>query len=59
VLNDRLRELRKAGIVAADPGGYRLSAEGRELLAALAPLDEWAKRWARRARQQPGGSDGL
>ena len=50
VLNDRLRELREADIVAADPGGYRLSAEGRELLAALAPLDEWAKRWARRAR---------
>jgi DNA-binding HxlR family transcriptional regulator len=49
VLNDRLRELRDAGIVAADAGGYRLSDQGRELLEALAPLDAWARRWARRA----------
>jgi DNA-binding HxlR family transcriptional regulator len=48
VLNDRLRELRDAGIVTADEGGYRLSREGTSLLEALAPLDAWAKRWARR-----------
>ncbi len=49
VLNDRLRELRDAGIVIPETGaGYRLSTEGHELLAALAPLDGWAKRWARR-----------
>jgi DNA-binding HxlR family transcriptional regulator len=49
VLNDRLRELREAGIVTAEPGGgYQLSADGRELLQALAPLDAWAKRWAKR-----------
>lgn len=49
VLNDRLRELRDAGILAAQPaGGYRLSEDGRDLLAALAPLDAWANSWASR-----------
>jgi DNA-binding HxlR family transcriptional regulator len=49
VLNDRLRELRAAGIVEAESaGGYRLSRDGRDLLQALAPLDAWAKRWAAR-----------
>jgi DNA-binding HxlR family transcriptional regulator len=47
VLNDRLRELREAGIVAATTGsGYALTAEGMRLLQALEPLDGWAKRWA-------------
>jgi DNA-binding HxlR family transcriptional regulator len=51
VLNDRLRELRDAGIVTAEPtGGYKLSSEGDELLQALAPLDAWAQRWAQRTR---------
>ena len=50
VLNQRLRELREAGIAELDPdGGYRLTAAGRTLLAALAPLTDWAKRWARRS----------
>jgi DNA-binding HxlR family transcriptional regulator len=50
VLNDRLRELREAAIVAAEPaaGGYRLTDEGAELLRALEPLSAWAKRWSRR-----------
>ena len=49
VLNDRLRELREAGIVLAEPaGGYRLSSDGDALLEALAPLGAWAKRWAKR-----------
>jgi DNA-binding HxlR family transcriptional regulator len=47
VLNDRLRELRDARIVAVErTGGYRLTDEGRDLLEALAPLDAWAKDWA-------------
>ena len=46
VLNDRVRELREAGIVEAD--AYALSADGRDLLKALGPLDAWAKRWAGR-----------
>jgi DNA-binding HxlR family transcriptional regulator len=49
VLNDRLRELREAGIVDGErSGGYRLSREGLALIEALAPLDAWAKRWGRR-----------
>ena len=49
VLNDRLRELREAGIVDSErSGGYRLSREGLALIEALAPIDAWAKRWARR-----------
>jgi DNA-binding HxlR family transcriptional regulator len=49
VLNERLRELREAGIlVAVDPSGYELTQEGRRLLQALAPIDEWAARWSRR-----------
>jgi DNA-binding HxlR family transcriptional regulator len=50
VLNDRLGELRDAGIVTAGREGYHLSREGRDLLEALAPLDAWAKRWDRRMR---------
>jgi len=49
VLNQRLRELRDAGIVASEsPGGYQLTNEGRSLLQALAPVDAWAKAWAKR-----------
>jgi DNA-binding HxlR family transcriptional regulator len=50
VLNDRLRELRGAGIVEAERGrGYSLTREGSRLLEDLAPLDDWARRWARRS----------
>ena len=49
VLNERLRELREAGIVAArQPRGYALTHDGRRLLTALSPIDEWAARWSRR-----------
>ena len=48
VLNERLRELRSAGVVARSEGGYALSEEGRELLELLAPLNAWARRWAAR-----------
>ena len=48
VLNDRLRELREAKVADRTVGGYRLTAEGQGLLAALEPLDAWAKQWARR-----------
>jgi DNA-binding HxlR family transcriptional regulator len=54
VLNDRLRELRGAGIVVSERGrGYALTPEGMRLLEDLAPLDGWARRWARRAAQAP------
>lgn len=49
VLNERLRELREAGIVAEQNGsGYHLTEEGRTLLNAFAPIDAWSKRWAER-----------
>ncbi len=48
VLNDRLRELREARVAEATSSGYQLTADGRDLLAALEPLDEWAARWAAR-----------
>jgi DNA-binding HxlR family transcriptional regulator len=49
VLNDRLHELREAGIVDGQrAGGYRLTREGHELLESLAPIDAWARRWAKR-----------
>jgi DNA-binding HxlR family transcriptional regulator len=48
VLNQRLAELREAGVVTHEEGrGYALSAEGRALFEALAPLQAWATRWAR------------
>ena len=50
VLNDRLAELRAAGIVEATAEGYALTVEGRELLALFPPLDAWAERWAERDR---------
>lgn len=54
VLNQRLAELRESGIVVLrDEGGYALTADGRGLLAALAPISEWAKRWG---RGTPGGA---
>jgi DNA-binding HxlR family transcriptional regulator len=48
VLNDRLAELRAAGIVETGDEGYALTPAGRELLEAYRPLDAWAERWAER-----------
>ena len=52
VLNDRLAELRAAGIVDAGEAGYHLTDEGRELLALYPALDAWARRWAERERRE-------
>jgi DNA-binding HxlR family transcriptional regulator len=49
VLNQRLQELRAAGILRGGEGGYRLTQEGSRLLEAYAPLEAWARRWAQRA----------
>ena len=49
VLNQRLAELREAGVVGRDDDGYRLTAEGQELLRAMAPLSRWAARWGARS----------
>ena len=48
VLNLRISELRDGSIIEHSAGGYRLTAEGKSLLASIASLDDWAKRWARR-----------
>ena len=45
VLADRLRELGEAGIVGHAGEGYLLTPPGRDLLARLAPLGEWAASW--------------
>jgi DNA-binding HxlR family transcriptional regulator len=44
ILNTRLKELRAAGVVEHQEGGYRLTDRGRTLLAALQPLYDWAER---------------
>jgi DNA-binding HxlR family transcriptional regulator len=47
VLNDRLRELRLARILATEPTeGYQLTHAGGQLLEVLKPVDDWAKNWA-------------
>lgn len=48
VLNQRLRELRAAGIADLGDRGYELTVEGRELIDAYGPLNAWAERWAAR-----------
>ena len=52
VLRDRLAELVEAGLLTRDDDDerYSLSALGRQLGDAIAPLDAWARRWARTAR---------
>jgi DNA-binding HxlR family transcriptional regulator len=47
VLNARLAELKEAGVVETTPAGYALTASGRSLMRALAPLKEWSAGWAR------------
>jgi len=49
VLNQRLAELRAAGVVEHARDGYLLSREGERLLDELEPLQAWAERWAARA----------
>ena len=50
VLNVRLGELREAGIVESTSDGYAVTARGLELCAALAPLEQWARDWAKLTR---------
>jgi DNA-binding HxlR family transcriptional regulator len=47
VLNTRLRELQEAGVVESTDAGYVLTRHGQSLSEALAPLDRWARGWAR------------
>ncbi|QFZ84357.1 transcriptional regulator [Variovorax paradoxus] len=52
VLNDRLKELRTAGIVTLSDAGYVLTEAGGELVKRLTPLNQWADRWI-----EPGASN--
>jgi DNA-binding HxlR family transcriptional regulator len=45
VLNQRLAELRQAGIVESGDQGNGLTPRGRELLTAFKPLERWAREW--------------
>ncbi len=53
MLNERLRELREAGIVElaqdGEAGGFHFTEHGEALLKSLAPLATWAAAWAKRA----------
>jgi DNA-binding HxlR family transcriptional regulator len=55
VLNDRLRELRDAGILEwNDDAGYRISDQGRALGRTLESMQAWAERWAKREARAEG-----
>lgn len=58
VLNQRLREMRDAGIVELEePGGYTLTRPGRQLLEALLPLQRWSEHWQRRMLKQAAAEE--
>jgi len=46
VMNTRIKELREARLVELAEAGYALTAEGRELVRHLKPLNRWAEVWA-------------
>ena len=48
VVQQRLSELRDAGLVATGDGGYALTDLGRELFALFMPLHRFAEQWAKR-----------
>lgn len=53
VLSQRLMELQEAGIVQQnEDADYTLTQEGSILLRFLAPLNDWALRWAERERME-------
>ena len=52
VLAQRLRELTDARLLARDgDGAYGLTTTGADLLALLAPVNDWARRWGRAVRR--------
>jgi DNA-binding HxlR family transcriptional regulator len=50
VLSQRLADIAEADITESAHGGYRLTPEGRRLLALYPPVQAWADRWADRSR---------
>lgn len=54
VLYQRLAELPEAQLISQDAGNrYRLTPVGQALGTAIAPLDQWAKAWARHTAVSP------
>jgi len=52
VLAQRLRELTGAGLLVREgEGAYALTRAGAELLALLAPVNDFARRWGRSVRR--------
>jgi DNA-binding HxlR family transcriptional regulator len=49
LLNTRLTELRSAGVIEHQEGGYRLTPSGKALLVAMKPLSDWAQVWVHHA----------
>lgn len=46
LLSRRVSELRRAQLIEpGSPGGYELTSKGRQLIAALRPLNQWANTW--------------
>src|ERR671917_409186 len=54
VLNQRLAELRAAGIIEPGADGYALTDEGARLLELYPAIESWAERWAERETQARG-----
>lgn len=52
LLSTRLRELTAAALIVNEEGGYRLTGIGEDLLDCLAPLNTWAKTWAKKVLLQ-------
>lgn len=52
VLNARLKELRRAGLVERTKDGYSTTPLGIELYEMLAPLRDWSRKWAVRVKRQ-------
>ena len=55
VLNNRLKELRRAHLVDQTAAGYVLTTQGRTLMQLLLPLNAWADNWAKKAKAVAGG----
>jgi DNA-binding HxlR family transcriptional regulator len=55
LLNTRLAELRGARLINHDGDGYQLTPIGRELLVALRPFSEWARKWGTEQRHTAQG----
>ena len=47
ILNNRIKDLKKSGIVERTLTGYQLTKRGNKLIELLRPFGEWSKDWAK------------